>query len=131
MKVFERRKYVSDKRLCFNCLRLGHGANECRLTRTCGIEGCNQRHTKFLHPLGPRSESSDSSSGEVNCNATTGSIARLALPIVAVKVRAPGGGPECEAYALLDNGSTTTFCTQGLAQKIGVQDHKETGHQHH
>ena len=122
MKVFERRNYASDKKLCFNCLRPGHGAIDCRLTRTCGIEGCNQKHTKFLHPVGHRSEPAQSggSSSVASCNAATCSSARVALPIVAVRVRAPGGGPEFETYALLDNGSTTTFCTEELAEKVGV-----------
>ena len=121
---------------CFNCLKPGHRSSDCKLKRSCGVNGCNQKHTKFLHPLGPKpvinsptvrknESSADCVQLESNCSATVHGRSRLALPIVAVRVRAPGGGPEMSTFALLDNGSMTTFCTNALADRIGVQGKKE------
>ena len=43
-----------------------------------------------------------------------------ALPIVPVKVKGRGSGEIIATYALLDNGSTSTWCTESLAKKLGV-----------
>ena len=50
---------------------------------------------------------------------------RIALPIVAVKVREPGGCKSIETYALLDSGSTASFCSDKLFNKLGVKGHRE------
>ena len=41
-----------------------------------------------------------------------------ALSIVAVKIKGRGKGTINETYALLDNGSTATFCTEQLVVVI-------------
>ena len=43
------------------------------------------------------------------------------MPIVPVSVRAPGGLRLVDTYALLDSGSTSTFCREGLLDALGVQ----------
>ena len=43
-----------------------------------------------------------------------------ALPIVPVKVKGRGRDEIITTYALLDNGSTSTWCSEGLAKKLGV-----------
>ena len=42
------------------------------------------------------------------------------LPIVPVKVRASSGGNFVKMYALLDPGSTTTFCSIDLLNELNV-----------
>ena len=132
MKVADRRKYAADNKLCFNCLKAGHWSKDCKLERTCGIDDCKQKHTKFLHPLGPRPAAKDESKQgesrnefkfkgtrlESSCSATTQGRSRLALPIVAVKVKTAGCDKPVQAYALLDSGSTTSFCTDALADCV-------------
>ena len=49
-----------------------------------------------------------------------GTFQRVALPIVAVKVRAPGQQAEVSTYALLDNGSTSTFCDSSIPRALGL-----------
>jgi len=51
---------------------------------------------------------------------------KTALPIVPVKVRSPNGRHCVYTYALLDNGSTTTFCTRALAQSLRLDGKQET-----
>ena len=43
-----------------------------------------------------------------------------ALPIVPVKVKGRGCGEIITTYALLDNGSTSTWCNESLAKRLGV-----------
>ena len=50
-----------------------------------------------------------------------GSHKYKALPIVPVKVKGRGSGEIITTYALLDNGSTSTWCSEGLAKKLGVE----------
>ena len=42
VSVAERKKHLSEKRLCFNCTGTRHGAAECRIKRSC--QKCNGRH---------------------------------------------------------------------------------------
>ena len=53
LKVDDRMKFAFEKRLCFNCLKPGHISSRCFLERTCPVDGCGRKHTKFLHPLVP------------------------------------------------------------------------------
>ena len=43
-----------------------------------------------------------------------------ALPIVPVKVKGRGSSEIITTYALLDTGSTSTWCSESLAKKLGV-----------
>ena len=139
LKVQDRLNFAFDKKLCYNCLKPGHFSNTCRLTRTCSVPGCNAKHTKFLHPLDRGETSQDksvpapaskpevlSSFSEVsdgqNYSATGASHrnVRVALPILPVIVRAPGSQRHVRTFALLDPGSTSTFCSEDLVKTLGV-----------
>ena len=139
LKVQDRLNFAFDKKLCYNCLKPGHFSSTCRLTRTCSVPGCNAKHTKFLHPLDRGETSQDksvpapaskpevlSSFSEVsdgqNYSATGASHCnvRVALPILPVIVRAPGSQRHVRTFALLDPGSTSTFCSEDLVKTLGV-----------
>ena len=54
-KSFEERiKFVLDKRLCLNCLRVNHFVRRCRQFRACLFSGCGKRHHSLLHRPGDR-----------------------------------------------------------------------------
>ena len=116
---------VKDNNLCFNCLRPGHSAWRCRADSNCNVDGCRLKHSKFLHISGRRETKSTLESKEVTgattamtvCHATQAGAARVALPIVKVAVRS--GHKRAVTYALLDSGSTNTFCTMALLEEIG------------
>ena len=137
MKVQDRLNFAFDKKLCYNCLKPGHFSSTCRLARTCSVPGCNAKHTKFLHPLDggesgqDKSVSASTSKPEVlssfsevgdgqNYSATGASHVRVALPILPVIVRAPGSQRHVRTFALLDPGSTSTFCSEDLVKTLGV-----------
>ena len=136
-----------------NCLQPGHRARECRRQAVCTVPGCGLKHTKFLHL--PRTRSDDSpqanshpnpvvlqpvnhptptessqltpsASSHVTCSATGAGVSKVALTIVPVRVRQHGGSTEdVITYALLDSGSTHSFCSEALREKLGVPGRHE------
>ena len=48
------------------------------------------------------------------------------MPIVAVRVKAPGSDDCVETYALLDTGSSRSFCTEGLLDALQIEGRTET-----
>lgn len=132
--IFERRKIVKNNRLCFNCLKSGHQANNCLLDRVCSVNNCGKKHTKFLHYENKISEATEgqpdtqtfvnfdlpgSSQSSAFCNKTKQN--RVALPILPVIVK-NANGQDIIALALLDNGSTDSFCTLSLLNKLGINN---------
>ena len=134
----ERLKFVLDKKLCINCLQAGHFANRCRRDTTCTVTGCGRKHTKFLHQLKgapelfpSRGSSRDTSSSALASsdntitsvkdeNSYTGVGAyytdalKVSLPVLPVKIYSSSGNDFVEVLALLDNGSTNSFCAEEL-----------------
>jgi len=124
LSVADRRKFATESKLCFNCLKSGHFAGSCRLQRTCPVDGCGKKHTKFLHlkSQGSNEQHPEVAMNRASCGAVGMGVAtRIALPVVAVNVRADDAKQPILTYALLDPGSTNTFCSQDLAGKLGVK----------
>ena len=66
---------------------------------------------------------------DAQCSSTSTGVrghCRIALPIAPVKVRSLNGQHCVSTYALLDNGSTTAFCTRALAQSLRLDGKHET-----
>ena len=45
----ERNNFVSDNKLCFNCLSKGHQLNDCKSDFRCREDNCNCKHHTLLH----------------------------------------------------------------------------------
>jgi hypothetical protein len=138
----QRLKFTREKRLCDNCLRVGHKAMQCLKPTRCSVEGCGKKHTKFLHLPESRAAANTvtvhqqtSSTGqsqhaeamnEVTCSLTgAGGMSRIALPVVPIKVTARGHSDYIIICALLDSGSTNTFCSEELKLMLGTEGRKE------
>ncbi|XP_063955063.1 uncharacterized protein LOC135153986 [Lytechinus pictus] len=149
MKPEERLQMAKDKHLCFNCLKPGHSSSKCFLNRTCSVKGCNRKHSRFLHlkrkddsqktdVLKDTRQQSSSSSETDGTTASssqngfvetakstfgnaTGAGKRCVLPIVPVRVQTASGGKALRTFALLDTGSTNSFCTKSLAEKLNAK----------
>ncbi|XP_041453145.1 uncharacterized protein LOC121406188 [Lytechinus variegatus] len=141
MNPDDRFDFAFKNRLCFNCLLPGHISSRCNINRTCSVRGCDQRHTKFLHtgrrmtsPQHPTllsaSDASTQTDSDVSSHASCGAMgagaSRIALPIVPVTVSVPGEvGGTIETFALLDSGSTNSFCLKEIAEKIQTKGRKK------
>ena len=125
MKPRERLELVKLHQLCRNCLLNNHETSDCRKPSVCSVPGCGEKHTKFIHVNdscdNECDNSRDRSDGLVNVNQVqTGvechPIDGVFVPVVHVNVNC-----KYRTSALLDNGSTSTFCTQRLVSALGLK----------
>ena len=107
MSVDERLLYVRNNALCSNCLISGHTSVECRKPFVCKINDCNQKHSKLLHVFVPVSTN--------RCGVSSNDT-NIYMPIVPVVVN-----DEFCTYALLDTGSSNSFCTRSLMTKLNLK----------
>jgi len=114
MRPTQRLQFVTEKKLCENCLLGNHKTVDCRRTEVCTVNGCGQRHTKFIHVN--NSARSDSSSNVRLVNANASSSRNVHMPVVGVRVN-----DNLEACALLDTASSNTFCSRTLIERLGVE----------
>ena len=134
------------KRLCDNCLVYGHRASACPKPRFCRVTGCNGNHSSFLHPRSVEQTPSPSSANRLSTDSlpqAPGSVAEATssyvqgkkrlvqkdnsspstttgLAVVPVKVRSPDRNKAVTTYAFLDTGSTASFCSEELANQLGL-----------
>lgn len=52
MTIAERAEAVRQTKLCYICLKRNHIAANCEANLTCGINGCQGRHSRWLHRPG-------------------------------------------------------------------------------
>ena len=138
----EQLNFIRQKKLCDNCLSTTHFSAGCKKTKSCNIPGCSVRrkHMSSLHEAivafemkrneqlkttNTNQSATPSRSGDqrqfVGTVKETGAgCPRKSLSIVPVKVKGKGEHNETITYALLDNGSTASFCSEDLLMKLGV-----------
>ena len=51
---------------------------------------------------------------------------KVALPIVAVRIKVSGSSDHVDTYALLDSGSAYSFCTKELLDALKIEGHRES-----
>ena len=117
MQPIERFQVAKRHRLCFNCLLGGHVSTTCYKQSMCTVPNCNRKHSELLHTDTVDDGNAVHDDIQV-CNiATQREGASVYLPIVPVIVN----GSSYPVYALLDSGSTNTFVTKQLVQKLKLQ----------
>ena len=105
-----RNKAAEDKRLCFNCLQIGHSVKFCRNAGKC--KTCDRRHHTMLHRDGTDTQ-------EISTTAMCAFNSKsVAFPIVTVKIQY--GDRHVTTRAVLDQCSDATLCTNRLLQKLGI-----------
>ncbi|XP_067030834.1 uncharacterized protein [Acropora muricata] len=144
----EKFKFVRDRKLCENCLSYSHFGSGCKSLRSCTIEQCTiaRKHLQSLHDALVASFRSKNGEGnnervsgpgvdqlpaELHAQQSHHAMKRnieafdtkpeiKALPIVPVKVKGRGKDVIVTTYALLDSGSTSSWCSESLAKRLGV-----------
>ena len=106
----ERRKLLSEKKLCFNCTKPKHRAADCRSSKASLI--CkNKHHTSICDKI-------SSTSTEPLLTITENSVI---YPVAIVKIN----GVKC--HALLDTGSGSSYASEGLLDYLKINPtRKET-----
>nr|XP_018895666.1 PREDICTED: uncharacterized protein LOC109029600 [Bemisia tabaci] len=110
----ERRKFVSEKSLCFNCLKANHGRDSCRCPFRC--KNCGDKHNTLLCLKSPDStESSGKNGASFLVHSMSSDLITTAIVDV---VNQSGHAVQCRT--LLDTGSTTNFMSERLAKRLGL-----------
>ena len=129
--IDEKKQFIVDNRLCYNCLRSGHTVRDCR-SRRCTVINCGRKHHTLIHPSNsqeaqesdrPSSASSQTETQAYSLNVTspvTGGN-KVRLKVLSVKVWNWNQSEMVQVYAFLDEGSDTTMCTLELANKLSVK----------
>ena len=126
MSVDQRIECIKRKRLCFNCLKGNHSATNCKSTFSC--KRCHKRHHTLLHrerwnaneSAQPQPQQDSAASTTKATSSFISHASRTALPILAVKVKAPGSHKSLSTYALLDSGSTASVVSDKVLNKLGI-----------
>ena len=113
----ERKNFVKEQKLCFNCLSKAHMLKECQSEFRCRVDGCRQKHHTLLHkePLDNQNGNSDNRKQsppqnniptDDNVNSFSKSNLRgpflQVLPVYVTDIN----GKRFKANTLLDSGST-------------------------
>jgi len=125
----ERFRLVRRNRLCDNCLKPFHMANDCWKKSVCGSNGCERKHHTLLHfrraenPTGAGEsskggETTDAQGKPLGTSLSASMSSKVCLRVLPVKVQSEGR--EVETWALLDSGSDVSLCDERLAAKLGL-----------
>ena len=140
----EQLNFIRQKELCDNCLSTTHFSAGCKKKKSGSIPGCSTRskHISSLYEAivamrkdqqlkttSTNQSVTSSSSGSQRpfvgtLSETWAGCHRKSLSNVPVKVRGKGETNEVITYALLDNGSTASFCSEDPLMKLGVGTRK-------
>lgn len=128
----EKLSFIKENGICFGCLCKGHISKDCRKRLRCDI--CGLKHPKMLHIHQKKKEMDknqaerkemDRVSASVQTSGLTGAgHDNCKLSIVPVQVKAKKGSAVVHTYAFLDPGSTASFCTVQLMNKLNLQGRK-------
>ncbi|CAG2227654.1 unnamed protein product [Mytilus edulis] len=119
MSLDDRYKLVRMLKLCYNCLKGKHFANNCRKPKACTVSDCNVKHNILLHSWSKPGFDHAATQPSVNCAATKGSMIKNCLGIIPVLVKGRNGN-SCKTFALLDDGADKTLCDERLLQKLNI-----------
>jgi hypothetical protein len=119
MNLDDRWKMVTEKKLCFSCLRTGNPTAACRTKRKCRLDERSFTHYRLRHgektnnpkpfvPPVPEPESS----------AFVSSSPKVLLHILPVTV--VGARREVDTFALCDEGAILTMIDDKLAAQVGA-----------
>ncbi len=112
MPLDGRVKLVADNKLCVNCLLPNHDAQACRKPFLCNVNNCRQKHSRYLHR--DTLNIAESSNAIANFDVHE-KCHNIMMPIVPIIVN------NCyHTYALLDTGSSHTFCTRRLVNALDL-----------
>ena len=120
LSVSDRNAFVKENRICMLCLNVGHFVRDCLSKYRCFT--CHRRHSRSLcghdnggHTVSDNNHRSLRTINQTEQVALSVSTSGVFMPLVRVLVN----GVLC--VALLDSGSSRTFLTQDMAEKLGLE----------
>ncbi|KAK0148069.1 hypothetical protein N1851_012226 [Merluccius polli] len=119
----EKITFLKEHGVCFGCLCIGHMSKDCRRRLSC--KTCGARHPSILHIHTKNKDHDKNQVGVADTNSRNSGLTGAGdhdckLSIVPVKVKSKKGRKIVETYAFLDQGSSGSFCTSSLMNKLNV-----------
>ena len=121
----DRISFLKEQGLCFGCLCAGHLSRQCDKRLVCRV--CGQNHPSVLHIDKRDKDRTNSwfkepvtSASHKTCGHTGAGDDRCFLSILPVQVKSVKGDLIISTYAFLDPGSTATFCSEHLMQRLNI-----------
>lgn len=120
--------FLRENGVCFACLCIGHMSKDCKGRLNCKV--CHQAHPTVLHIKRQSAAVKHSSDNNLvsskMCGHTGVGKDRCALSILPVQVKSVKGNKVIRTYAFLDPGSSATFCSEQLMQKLNISGKQVT-----
>ena len=134
--------FIRSRKLCDNCLSSFHFSAGCKRRHACTIPECGiprgihdsvvaferKRNEQMGKPHGKQMENSVKQTGycgSTNANGVDGAGSDdKVMSVVPVKVKGRGSQNVVTTYALLDSGSTGTFCSESLLEQLDIKGKK-------
>ena len=113
MPFSERCTYVNSNNLCTLCLSKDHLLPECQSSYLCRVNNCGKKHSSSLHAYVV-----NQTPPIVHC-INSNDKSDVYMPTVPVVINGI-----FHTYALLDTGSSTTFCSKRLINQLKLQGTK-------
>ena len=127
----EKMSFLKENGVCFGCLCIGHRSKDCRRRLLCKI--CNLKHPTMLHihpklretdakqtKVGPETANADALISVQSSGLTGAGERDCTLSILPVRVKSKKGDETLLTYAFLDPGSTASFCTESLMNRLNL-----------
>ncbi|XP_013179004.1 PREDICTED: uncharacterized protein LOC106126085 [Papilio xuthus] len=114
----DRNSIVASLKLCKNCLRSGHVADNCKLPGSC--RSCKKRHNSLLHIIKECENSSNSVPPDQSVVMSVLSSTEVLLCTAKVLVSNPITKKSITVRALLDCGSQSSFITESVQQILNL-----------
>jgi len=111
---------IREHEMCENCMNFRHVAENCRTNSCCEVSGCTGKHNTMFHrDLGQNREYKNAPDKYVAASESRCKQNQVSLRIVPVVVGTKSA--QVETYALLDEGSDVTLCSDSLVKRLGVE----------
>lgn len=124
----DRWRYVKRFGVCFKCLTSRHDRETCPAP-PCDKDGCGQAHHRLLHypvnadqTIQERADPAQDTETVTHINVSSNTVLLKVLP---VNIHG-ADGRIFNTTALLDDGSTVTLVSEGLAARAGLRGRRET-----
>lgn len=116
--VENRKKFLAEKKLCFNCTRAGHQANQCRSS---GCLKCKGKHHTSICTQ-DNGSSSDQGQPRRVLNGYTPSVEESLPAIIPLNIKG------ITKWAFLDTGSGRNFISSDASRKLSLTPVKHEAH---
>ncbi|XP_063618731.1 uncharacterized protein LOC134791612 [Cydia splendana] len=127
LNIDERKEFVKNNNLCFNCLVKGHSIRNCRQATTC--KTCNRKHHTLLHyqsiaantvTMETPTEPEDTQIKELTSLKVSQKGKKVILATAQIYLK-DSSGSLVQLRALIDQGSEGTFITESAVQLLRLK----------